>query len=456
MTTPHFSVTHVLTGICRGSEYEDLPPRAIEVSKQCLLDWLGVTIAGSGEPLAKMLREYALADGEHGPASLIPTGQRVTCANAALVNGATSHALDYDDVNLLMTGHPTVPVVPGLLALAETNGASGKAFIAAFAMGVEMEARAGAYVAPGHYAKGFHATGTLGTFGSAAACAHLLGLSVEQWWQALGIAGSQAAGLKSMFGTMTKPLQAGKASANGLFAAVMAAKGFTANTEVFETPQGFAATQTDTEPNAAAMLAGSGGPLAVENTLFKYHAACYGTHATIEGVLRLKHEHHLAAADVEAIRLTVPGANLAMCNIQQPITGLEGKFSLRFTAATALGDGATSESAFTDARVAAPQLVAIRDRVGVEGSVNDQHGTTVTMRLNDGRELSQRVDVNVPEPDLDLQWDRLTAKFIGLAAPVIGMQAATRLIATARNLEQVDSMADVVSMAIATPAGARA
>jgi 2-methylcitrate dehydratase PrpD len=454
MASDEIAVTERLVGICRGIVFEDLSPEVVIVAKQCLLDWFGVTIAGAVEPLTRMLREQALAEGGNALASLVPGGEHVTCSQAALVNGSASHALDYDDVNTMMSGHPTVPVVPGLLALAESRGEGAREFIAALVAGVEMECRAGAYVAPGHYAKGFHATGTLGTFGSAAACCHLLGLAPQQWRNALGIAGSRAAGLKSMFGTMTKPLQAGNAAANGLFAAMMASKGFTANPDVFETAQGFAATQTDT-PNAGAAIEGR-GHLAIEDTLFKYHAACYGTHATIEGVLRLKHENSVAPDDVEAIRLTVPPGNLAMCNIQEPVTGLEGKFSLRFTAAAALFDGATDEAAFNDARVADPRLVNLRDRVSVAGSGEDRRGTTVALRLKDGRELSKRVDLNIPERDLDLQWERLTAKFLGLAAPVIGMDAAQQLMETVRGLERVDSMADVVALAVTRKAEAPA
>ncbi len=457
-------VTVALVRAVRQTRFDDLPPDVVFLAKQCFLDWLGVTLAGSGEPLARILRDEVAEEGGNAQATLVGTGERVTTAQAALVNGAASHALDFDDVVMAMSGHPTVPVAPGLLALAEQRGASGRDFIAAFVAGFEMECRAGALVMPGHYAAGWHATGTLGTFGSAAACAHLLGLDEEQWLHALGIAGAQAAGLKSMFGTMCKPLHAGKAAANGLLAATLAARGFTSNTQVFETPQGFGATQTTTL-NPRRALAGLGQSHAIRGVLFKYHAACYGTHETIEGVLRLKERHGLQPADVRAIRLKVPPGNLSMCNIQEPRTALEGKFSLRFTAALALAGEGTGEQAFTDVAVATPALVAVRDRVSVEartasGSPNGSGigaGTEVTLTLADGRELREFVNLDIPATDLDQQWRRLEAKFASLASPVVGEARARELVDVVTNLERATSMADVVRLAVAPGrVGARA
>ncbi|MEX1103861.1 MAG: MmgE/PrpD family protein, partial [Dehalococcoidia bacterium] len=409
-------ITAALADFCRGIRYEDLPADAITVAKQCLLDWLAVTIAGADEPLTQILRAEALEQGGNPQATLIGSGERVTASQAALVNGAASHALDYDDVHLAMSGHPSVPIWPALIALAEQRGASGRDVLAAFVAGVEMECRIGLYVMPGHYSTGFHATGTLGTFGAAAACAHLMGLDRNQWLNALGIAGAQAAGLKSMFGTMCKPLHAGKAAQNGLAAATLAARGFTSNPEVLETHQGFAATQTTT-PNPEAALSGLGDRYAVRDVLFKYHAACYGTHETIEAILRLKEQNAVVAGDVERILLTVPRGHLSMCNIQEPSTPLEGKFSLRFTAALALVTGDASEQAFTPAAVREPALTSVRDRVTVEsrsGSA-DWDGTRVSLALNDGRQLEESVDLNIPAPDLDVQWERLSTKFTSLA-----------------------------------------
>ena len=438
-------VTQILADVCRAITFDDLPPEVVTVARQCVLDWLGVTIAGHAEPLVEILQNVVLAEGGDYQATLIGDGLRVTCSQAALLNGAAAHALDYDDVAIAM-GHPTVPILSALLALGEHRKAAGREFLAALVAGHEMEGRVAAMVMPGHYALGFHSTGTVGAFGSAAACCHLMGLESEQWRNALGVAGAQAAGLKSMFGTMSKPLQAGKAAANGLFAANLAARGFTSNPDVFETAQGFAATQAPS-PDFEAAIAGA-GHLAIMDTLFKYHAACYGTHATIEGVLRLREQNDLGPDDVDAIQLAVPMGNLTMCNIQQPVTGLEGKFSMRFTAAAALCEGEAREGIFTDARVGDPRLVAMRDRVTVEGSATDQRGTTVTMRLKDGRQLQQRTDVTVPESDLELQWERLTTKFLGLATPVIGTEAAQQLLGMVRDLDGVASMRDVARVAV--------
>lgn len=445
-------VTARLVEACRRVRYDDLPPDVVFVAKQCLLDWLGVTLAGSRQPLAVMLREEIAEEGGRPAATILGDGARVSVRQAALANGAASHALDYDDVHMAMSGHPTVPVAPALLALAEQRCASGRDVIAAFVAGIEMECRVGMMVMPGHYQVGFHATGTLGTFGAAAACAHLLGLDADQWRQALGIAGAQAAGLKAMFGTMCKPLHAGKAAANGLLAATLAARGFTSNPDVFEAAQGFAATQTATfSPERA--LAGLGEGFAVRDVLFKYHAACYGTHETIEGLARLRERHGIGPGDVEAVRLEVPPGHLAMCNIAEPGTALEGKFSLRFTAALALAGGDTTESGFTDERVHEPALVALRDRVTVAARAGEagalSAGTAIAVRLRDGRELREWVNLDEPAADLQMQWERLATKFRSLAGAVVGGKRAEEILATVARLDKVTDVSALMASCVA-------
>ena len=445
--SPMDGVTRAIAASARAISFESLPADVVILARQCVLDWFGVTLAGANEPLARILRDEALENGGNPQATVIGGSMRTSVQQAALINGAASHALDFDDVQMTMSGHPSVPVIPALLALAEHRGASGTDFIAAFVAGFEVECRVGALVMPGHYSTGFHATGTLGTFGAAAACAHLMGLSEEQWLHALGIAGAQAAGLKSMFGTMCKPLHAGKASANGLLAAALAGRGFTSNPAVLEVAQGFAATQTTT-PNPERALSGLGQEFAIRGVLFKYHAACYGTHETIEGVLRLKSEHGLHPGDIRQIQLTVPRGNLAMCNIQEPATALEGKFSLRFTAALAMAGDDTSEQAFTDSAVRLPELVELRDRVTVAGREKGA-GTEVTITTTSGAELRTSVNLETPANDLELQRARLEAKFFSLARPVIGEDAADALLAGISRLEGEQDMAHLVSLAVA-------
>ena len=245
---------------------------------------------------------------EHGGepvATIVGHAARLPVLSAALVNGSASHALDFDDVNLAMTGHPSVTILPGLLALAEQRGSSGAEVLTAFVAGYELQCRIGPVIAPGHYdGLGFHTTGTIGSFGAAAACARLLGLDSEKFAMALGIVGTQAAGLKSLFGTMCKPLHAGKASYHGVLSAKLAARGFTARPDVLECAQGFARTRGPDFNPERAMQAPPGGWYICDD-LFKCHAACYLTHAPIETARKLREQYGVKPEQVEKIRLPV-------------------------------------------------------------------------------------------------------------------------------------------------------
>ena len=302
--------------------FEELPTAIVEVSRQCLLDWIGVTLAGTSEPLVDPLLDEVAEQGGNPQASLIGRGLKVSMQQAALINGAASHALDYDDVHAAHTGHPSVAIIPALLALAEHRGSSGAEFIEAFTAGYETICRIGRLVNPNHYEKGFHATATLGSFGAAAACARLLGLDERRTAYAFGIAGTQASGLKSMFGTMCKPLHAGLAARNGLLAASLAARGFDSRTDVIECAQGFAAAQSD-DFNLEAALADPPGGFHMRANLFKYHAACYLTHAAIESAGRIREQDGFSLHSIREVIVRVnPGCD-TVCNIPEPETGLE-------------------------------------------------------------------------------------------------------------------------------------
>src|ERR1700761_1962635 len=294
-------LTRALADQARGLRLQDVPQEIRSWARQCVLDYLGCGIAGSSDELVAIILAEMREQGGTEVASVLGHAGRLPVASAALVNGASAHALDFDDVNLAMPGHPSVAILPALLALAEQRGSSGADVLTAFVAGYELQCRIGKTIAPGHYdGLGFHATATVGSFGAAAACAHLLGLDAEKFATALGIAGTQAAGLKSMFGTMCKPLHAGKASYHGYLAAKLAARGFTSRADVIECAQGFARTHSaDFHPARAFDTPPDGWWIA--NNLFKYHASCYMTHAAIESAKKLREEHSFAPEQVERI-----------------------------------------------------------------------------------------------------------------------------------------------------------
>jgi 2-methylcitrate dehydratase PrpD len=425
-----------------GYRSSKLDAPAITVAKQCIMDWFGVTLAGLEEPVARILRDEIAAN-SRGRSSIV--GSTLTCApaDAALVNGATSHALDYDDVHPLV-GHPTAAILPAALAVGEAEGRTGMEILRAFIAGYETAAFVGSLVMPSHYARGFHSTATLGSFGAAAAAGLLMNLDDAQMAIAFGLAGTQAAGLKSMFGTMAKPFHAGRAAANGVLAARLAARGFTANPGVLEVEQGFIATQSDGLATDEVRLPRPGS--IIVDTLFKYHAACYLTHSAIEAVTVLRHQLALNGEDVAAIDVHVPSGHLSVCNIPAPRTGLETKFSLRHTAAlAACGKDTAAIATYSDENAVASILTAVRDRVTVHGDRPPGHDARVVIKTRAGHTAEAELDVGIPDTDLDRQGERLASKFRSLAVPVVGVERAGKL---QRNIASLDTLQNIDTLMV--------
>jgi 2-methylcitrate dehydratase PrpD len=418
------------------------------LARQCMLDYIGVGLAGADDALVLILLDELSEPGADSQASVIghPIGLPVLAA--ALVNGAAGHALDYDDVNLAMPGHPSVAILPALLALAEQRQSSGREVIAAFVAGYETACRIGMAMRPGHYGRGFHATGTVGCFGAAAACARLLGLDADATAQALGIAGTQAAGLKSQFGTMCKPFHAGKASQNGLLAARLAARGFSSRPDLVECEQGFAPTHgPDFDPEAA--LAEPLDGYYILANLFKYHAACYMTHGPIECGRKLRDQHRVVPDEIVAIALSVHRGSDRICNIAAPTDGLEAKFSLRQTVAMALsGVDTASLGTYSAATATDPALVALRQRVDFDFRDDcPEAAAELAVTLRDGKVLRVSHDAGIPSADIAAQGERLAAKFEALAAPVLGAGRARELRQAIDRLDDLPDAGEVARLA---------
>src|SRR5580704_5932199 len=299
--------------------YDALPREAIHWAKAAILDTVGVTLAGAHEDCARIVADTL--GGTPGPCLIFGSDRRTGPLDAALVNGTAAHALDFDDVSNSLGGHPSAPILPAIFAVAETQDCSGSDFIAAYVAGFETETRIGRGVHYHHYEKGWHPTATLGVFGATAACCHLMGLNVAQTAQALAIAASQASGIKANFGTMTKPLHVGHTARNGLWAAMLAKNGFTANNAALEHRQGFLMVYNgEGNFDADAILKDWGNPYDVTRPgpAFKQYPCCGSTHPALDALLALRGEHAMPADTVVRIDSWTHPRRLAHTNRPDP------------------------------------------------------------------------------------------------------------------------------------------
>jgi 2-methylcitrate dehydratase PrpD len=451
MAQSRSDLTSDLVAELRAIATGDLPDDVIAIAKLCILDWLGVTIAGANEPLVQMLLEEMPADAK-GACTLIGLTARAAPIHAALINGAAGDALDYSDCIRVMNGHATATVLPAALALAEAQASSGNDLVRAFVLGVEAACRTGVLVGEGILATPFHPTAVLGPFGAAAAAAQLMGLDADAWSAAFAIAATTAAGLAASVGTMSKPLHAGTAAANGLLAARLARRGFTGAPGVFEHPHGFvAAHSTKIDPGA---LAAARGRFFIRETLVKQHAACQLTHGSIENMLRIRSATAFAADDIKQIRLAIAPSSLRICDIVAPRSGLEAKFSIRTLAAMALLGLATDRlETYTDALVHAPEIAKLRDRISVDGRVDlPVERSVAEVELRDGRILRAQTDERELDQALDSRRERVRAKFLNLTNRHMDRDRAAELEAIVLNIDQVNSIDTLVrKIGLASP-----
>lgn len=411
-------ITRRLAVFAAEADASRFPASARASAKLSLLDWCTVARAGVDEPVSRIVRTMVEAEGGVAEASLFGGAARLPARAAALANGATSHALDYDDTHFDYVGHPSVAIFPAALAVAERVDASGRAFLDAALVGLETTVRFGRWLGRAHYEHGFHQTSTSGAIGAAAACARLLGLDAERAAHALGIVATRASGLKSQFGTMGKPYHAGMAAANGVEAATLAALGLVSRPDGIECEQGFAATHAGEGGPVEPVLDGLGTAFRFERVQYKLHACCHGTHAAIEALLAIRDGDGVRAEAIDSVTLAVNPRWLRVCDIAEPRTGLEAKFSYRLTTAMVFGGLDTGALAsFSDAACARPELRALagRVRVAADAALADTAARAV-VRLSDGRTIERTHDLDAGI-DPALLRERLLAKAGALLGP---------------------------------------
>lgn len=421
-----FSATQAIAAraLSLSPDHEDM-----RWARHCLLDWLGVTIAAAHEPLVDILVSEARDDAS-GPVPIVGRPETVSASWAVLINGAASHALDYDDVNRAMHGHPTVAVMPAVLIAGMREAKGFDAVLRAFIAGYEVACLVGEMSGDAHYDAGWHATGTVGAFGAAAGAGILAGLDAQRMMHAFGTVATTTAGLKASFGTMSKPLHAGRAAQAGYLAARTAARGWVAREDILECPQGFWDTHSPA-PEIFDPVTRDNRPNAIRGTLFKYNAACYMTHSTIEACRSMATTQGLDPAEIEAVDIHVAEGHLKVCNIPDPETGLEVKFSLRHTAAMAFSGVDTGRiDSYTDEIAQRPDLVTLRRQMTVRpvaGASTMETGASITVRMKSGETLASDADVGIPATDSGAQEVRLMEKFETLAEPALGVERTRAL-----------------------------
>ncbi len=445
---PAQGITKFIIDDVRAMMAAPLPDDVVEAARQSVLDWFGIAIGGADEPLVEKLRAEAREQGGNPLATVVFHNEKTSTAYAALINGAMADALDFSDANLAMRGHTTPANVATALAMAEAQNASGMDFLRSVIAGIETGCRVGTLVNQPYLRRGFHPTGNLVPFGAAAAASQMLGLSADQWAHALGIAATQAAGLLASGGTMSKPFHSGKAATNGVIAAHLAKRDWIARPDALEVSEGFLATHA-TGMHDANLFAAK-GRFFILDTVYKQHAACQLTHSSIENLLKLKREHGIGVGDIKRVELNVPNPHLAVCNIQQPRTGLEMKFSLKATAAMALlGDDTHAIAAYNEKRAADADLKGLSAKVEVNGRDELKAGLSIsTIELNDGRRVTAQCDTYDPLRNFPLQRGLISKKFLKLAGGKIGEKAALSLQEAILGVEKLASVSPLLNLAM--------
>jgi len=448
--------------------YEGLPPEAVNWAKMAILDTVGVTLAGAAEPCVQIVERVLATGGAQvgGDCLIFGTDRRAAPLDAALVNGTASHALDFDDVSNSLGGHPSAPILPALFALAETldrpeRPIHGKAFITAYVAGFETETRIGRGVHFHHYEKGWHPTATLGVFGATAACCHLMGLDQARTAQALAIAASLASGVKANFGTMTKPLHVGHTARNGLFAALLARDGFTANPGALEHKQGFLLVFNGAGNfDADAILKDWGQPYDIVSPglAIKQHPCCGSTHPAIDALLLMRQEHEIRPERVARIDSWTHPRRLAHTDRPDPQSGLDAKFSVQYCLARALMQGQIRLEDFEGEAFRDPTAHGLMQRIHAaphpetEPGGGEPLGAEVRVTLDDGRVLAKRVGAALGRgPDNPLPADALAGKFANCAGRALPAAQVERLQRILSELDQADSLRAVLAAIAVEP-----
>lgn len=452
--------TKAVADFIQHASITTIPVRAVEEAKRCLIDGLGVVLAGATVRGSAIVREYVAGSRQAEATVLGPTPTRVSASHAALANGASGHAMDYDDTQLsdapdrvfgLLT-HPTVPVLAASLALAERLDASGATFLEGFLTGFEVECKIAEAIHPEHYLRGFHSTGTVGTLGAAASAAKLLKLSPSQCTHALGIAASMSSGIRVNFGSMTKPLHAARAAENGIVAAELASRGFTAGDDPLDGQWGFFQVfggGADVDRIVPAL----GRPFSIVQpgvSIKPYPCGSLG-HPTMDAMLKAVTDHDIKPEQIAHVTVRAGSNILEPLRYKTAKTELEAKFCLPFMMAAIALRRRAGIREFTDEFVASAPVQAMMARVetafdpAIEARGFDRMRSVVEIDLTDGRRVVQPSDDRYRGgPDRPFTREELHDKFRDCASLILSLKQIDEALALIESIDRLDNVRHLV------------
>ncbi len=440
--------TKTLASYIVTSRIDDIPQDVRHEARRAILNFMGCALGGShDEAVDTAIRALAPYSGKP-TASILGRTERLDPLHASLMNGISSHVYDYDDTTPKNYIHPTSPVASAMFAYASANPVSGHDFMHAFIMGIEAELRVGNAVYPSHYDAGWHITGTAGIFGAATAIGKLLGLPVQQMIWAMGLAATQAAGLREMFGSMAKSFHPGRSAQNGYTAALLARAGFTAGERGIEGPRGFAAVQA-AKYDLSKITSGHGVDFELRTNTYKPFPCGIVNHPTIDGAIQLHREYRPTAESIAAVRLRVAPLVLDLCNQTNITKGLQGKFSVYHSAAVGLVRGRAGIQEYTDEAVNDPQIKRVRERATAVGDASlTEDQAHIEVELAGGQKISRFVEQSLGNIHRPLSDRQLEEKFRDQAVLALPAAQVEKLIEQCWKIDEFKDVGELARAAV--------
>jgi 2-methylcitrate dehydratase PrpD len=450
-------ITRALAGFVAHLAYPELPPTLIQKLKTCLLDAIGCGLHGAALPWSQIVNRWVVSQGGPREATLWRQAFQGPCANVALGLGVMIHGFDFDDYHNAKI-HPGAPVIPAALSVGEALGSSGRAVLSAMAAGYETMIRVSLATGPNaSRIKGWHLTGTTGTFGAAAAAGRLLELSADDMASALGLAGTQSAGLWAFLadGAMSKRFHPGRSSQSGVMAAFLAKEGFEGPTQILEAADGGFCQATSDAIDLTRAVDRLGSTFFSAEVNIKPYACCASSHSAVDAVLELKRQHGFSAAEVEAACVRTAGGVQVQCGFDyRPAGAVRAQMSLQYIVAVTLLDGAALLDQFAETKLADPAVLDLARRVTIDVDPDidrlypERYANRVAITLKDGRRFEARVDHARGSTERPLSLDEVAAKFCSLSAGALSREQAEQVIETVENLEMLDNLADLTRLLV--------